>query len=60
MGLPNSMNDTWILHVSSLYKKVVIGYLFCFNRGKKVSPQGIVAQKFFFPISPSIKNIVVL
>jgi hypothetical protein len=41
------MNDTWILHLSSLYKKVVIGYLFCFNRGKKVIKPYLIVDKYY-------------
>jgi hypothetical protein len=47
MKIPNSMNDTLILHLYSLYKKVVIGYLFCFNRGKKLIKPYLIVEKYY-------------
>lgn len=44
MKMPNSMNDTWILHLSNLYKMIVIGYLFCFNKGKKVIKPYLIVE----------------
>jgi len=51
VGLPGSMNDAQILHLSSLYGKAMNGNMFHFNKGEEGSKPYLVVNKGY-PLLP--------